>query len=895
MLDSRRLTPSKFRARPLGPDQLERDRLLALLEQHAHARLVLIHTPAGYGKTTLMLQWYQRLAAARQGTAWIWLDDDDNDAGRLGAVLSQALAPDAGAGLDLIDAINRCLQVHPRFTLFLDEEEHVTAPDAVQLLERMLDLSPANLHFVVGSRLRPQLLATRLRLRDDFLELTARDLAFRPDEIGPFMQARCGVALDAVTIEQLARRSEGWVAALQLAAAEIAQGESPQAVCAHLAGPQSDLVRYLSEEVLSQLPSEQRQFLLQTSFLSELSGPLCDAVTGRSDSEAMLLQLQQANLLLQPVDSSRRRFRYHALFADVLRQQLCQRHPQELPLLARRASDWCARAQLPDSAVEYALLAGDSGHLVACIAAGIERLITRAQFATATRWLRAVPPNILQERPDLLNWAGWVYLYINDFDAAQSALSDLERLGRRRQIALKERLSEAIQSVLLLLLHGRYDEALATTDSAWQQVTPASERQIILRLTNLRALLAQMHGRFGEAAQHAERALAIATQAPTIWLTLAHAAHISGMTELSLGNLSGAMRQFQLPERAFAAAREQAEPDINPNSLLALFSGPKALVLYELNRLDDAQDCLDRYAPFLSTMFSPSSRTVWHQLCARLRALRGDEDGFTTAIQEGSAYAIRHGLAWMQVAMQWERVDYDIARGDLNHARSIANGLLAQTPLDVAPEWILSSDEVFGPIIGALRFLIHANEARRVLNYLPIHIAHSERQLRRRRLIKLRVLEALALQAAGERTRAVDAMRTAVDLAHGGSIIRSFVDEGAGCLALLRELDRTGPAQTVRAAYLQLLLAAFDGAQDLDEGAVAAKRAAASPTVLSAREAQILQRLAQGHSNLVVGQQLFLSPNTIKWHLGQLYAKLGVRNRTQAIHVARQQNLMRLP
>ncbi len=656
MFDSRRLTPSKFRPRPLGPDQLKRDRLLVVLEQHAHARLVLIHAPAGYGKTTLLAQWYQRLTAAGQGAAWIWLDDDDNDAGRFGAILSQALVPDASVGLDLIDAINRCLQVHSRFTLFLDEEEHLTAPDAIQLLELMLDLSPANLHLVIGSRSSPQRLATRLRLRDDFLELTARDLAFQSDEIAPFMQTRCGVRLDAATVEQLARRTEGWVAALQLAAAEIAHGESSQAVCAHLAGPQSDLFRYLSEEVLIHLPSEQRQFLLQTSFLTELSGPLCDAVTGRSDSETMLLRLQQANLLLQPVDSSHRRFRYHALFADVLRQQLFQHHANELPGLARRASDWCARAQMPENAVEYALFAGDSDHLVACIATGIEALITRAQFATATRWLRAVPPNILQERPDLLNWAGWVYVYINDFDAAQASLTDLERLRKRRSVALKDQLGETILRVLLLHLHGRYDEALAATESAWKLVTPAVTRETIVRLTNLSASLAQMQGRFGEAAQHSERVRALTTQPPPIWLTLVHAAHISGLTELSLGNLAGALRQFQLPERAFAAARDHSELGVNPGSLNALLAAPKALVLYELNRLDDAQDCLERYAPFMNTMFSPSSRTLCHQLRARLCALRGDEDGFMSAIQEGSAYAIRHGIAWMELAMRWERV-----------------------------------------------------------------------------------------------------------------------------------------------------------------------------------------------------------------------------------------------
>ena len=194
MVDSQPLPLSKFSPRPLGPNQLERARLVDVLERHAHAKLVLIHAPAGYGKSTLMIQWYQRLTAAAQGTGWVGLDEDDNDAGRLVCALSRALSPAANGAADLFDAINRCVQDHSRFTLFLDEEEHVTAPDALQLLEVLLNLSPVDLHLVVGSRSQPQKLATRLRMRSDFLELTARDLAFTADEIERFMLARCGIS-----------------------------------------------------------------------------------------------------------------------------------------------------------------------------------------------------------------------------------------------------------------------------------------------------------------------------------------------------------------------------------------------------------------------------------------------------------------------------------------------------------------------------------------------------------------------------------------------------------------------------------------------------------------------------------------------------------------------------
>ena len=435
MDDSQRLPPSKFSPRPLGPNQLERGRLVAALERHAHAKLVLMHAPAGYGKTTLMAQWYERLTAAGQGTGWVGLDDDDNDAGRLATVLSLALVPKAHGETDLFDAVNRCLQVHSHFTLFLDEEERITAADAQHLFEVLLKLSPMDFHLVIGSRTQPQKLSTRLLLRSDFLELTARELAFQPAEISQFIRLRCGVTLDPPTEAYLAQRTEGWAAVLQLAAADIARGESARTLFDHADSPNRNLFQYLSDEVLIHLRPQQHQFLLQTAFVDELSGPLCDAITGGADGEAMLLELQQSNLLLQAVDSSRRRFRYHALFAEFLQRQLRERHPGQLPMLARRASDWCARAGRPESAVEYALLADDTEHLMTCMRLCMDRLITRAQFATARRWLRALPRATLRQQPDLLVWNAWVDIYTNDFAAAQESVGDSAGLVGKPHIA----------------------------------------------------------------------------------------------------------------------------------------------------------------------------------------------------------------------------------------------------------------------------------------------------------------------------------------------------------------------------------------------------------------------------------------------------------------------------
>jgi LuxR family transcriptional regulator, maltose regulon positive regulatory protein len=883
MDDSQRLPPSKFGPRPLGPNQLERGRLVSELERHAHAKLVLMQAPAGYGKTTLMAQWYERLTAAGQGTGWVGLDDDDNDAGRLATVLSLALVPEAHGEADLFDAVNKCLQAHSHFTLFLDEEERITEPDAQHLFEVLLKLSPVDFHLVIGSRIQPQKLSTRLLLRSDFLELTARELAFQPDEISQFIRLRCGVALDAQTETYLAQRTEGWAAVLQLAAADIARGVSARTLFDHADSPHRNLFQYLSDEVLIHLRPQQHEFLLQTAFVDELAGPLCDAITGRADGEAMLLELQQSNLLLQAVDSSRRRFRYHALFAEFLQQQLRERHPQQLPILARRASDWCARAGQPESAVEYALLAGDAEHLMACIRICMDRLITRAQFATARRWLRALPRATLQQQPDLLVWNAWVDIWTNDFAAAQESVADLQALSTIRTLPDRDLMGDHMLTALLAILRARYPQADAATEAA-SQLVHTGDRRMMAAIGNLRALLQQMRGRFAETAQESARVLAIAAQPPANWLSFVHAAHISAMMEMSLGNLAGAWRQLELPERRMADAETQGDVGGNRSQLLALLSGPKAFVLYELNRPEDAEDCLERYEPFLNTIFSPSSRALWHQLRVRLRALGGDEESCQEALRQGSDFAARHRIEWMEVMMQWERVDHDLWRGDLHRARAVAAGLLESTELATPPEWIAPCGELFGPTLIALRCLIRTGEHGRALEYLPIHIEHARQQQRRLRLTALRVLEALALEAADRGALAVEAMQQALLLGAPTGAVRIFLDEGTPCLSLLRRLERAVALDAEQTDYLNRLRAGF---------AEAEPRAAAPPLPipLSARELQIIQRLAEGHSNLVVGQQLFLSPNTVKWHLSQIYAKLGVRNRTHAVHVARQHHL----
>lgn len=882
MLELLRLPASKFSPRPLGPNSLERGRLIELLKKNEHAKLVLVHAPAGYGKSTLMSQWHAHLRELGRGVGWIVLDEDDNDSARLAAALGQALMPGSQGAADLFDSLNDCLQQHPQFTLFIDDEERLTDPEAQGLVEVILRLSPPGFHLVIGSRAQPQRLMPRWRVRSDYLEITARELAFQPDEIARYMQQRCQVSIDAETERYLAQRSQGWPAALQLAAAEIRRGMPVRKLFEQGAAASTNLFQYLSDEVMIQLRPEQHAFLLQTGFIDELSGPLCDAVTQRPDSAALLQELHVSNLPLQVIDSAALTFRYHPLFAEFLLRQLRQRHPGLLPTLARRASDWCARSGKPEAAVEYALLAEDTPHLLACQRACLEQLLLRGQIVTARRWLGAVEPAALLADPDLLRWRVWVDVYSNDFSAAQGALADFERVADGSRAS--ERL---ILRILIAMVYGKMESVAGAVAEASRIVTREDVRMWAM-LANTRSMLYQMQGRFSEAAQEIEEVMARAP--PGNWLSYVHACYAGAMLELALGNVQRAWRRAELPDRRIQEAVRHGEWSGNRNQLLALVGGARALVLYELNRLEDAEDSLDRSAPFMNSAYSPSGHALWHLMRGRILAQREDGDAYEDAMQEASAYAARHGIDWMTNMVLWERIDHDVSRGELHRARAVGGALLAKLSLDAPPAWIWPWEDRFGSILSALRLMIYTGDARQALRVLPVHIRHAEQQLRRLRLVRLRVLEALALRASNDPVGAREALRQAVGVGQPTGATRVFVDEGAAVRDLLRELQQDGPLPPEQAAFIEQLRGTFEETEIPGEagGEPEAPSDAQFPIPLSTRELQILKRLAEGHSNLAVGQQLFLSPNTVKWHLSQIYAKLGVKNRTQAVHVARQ-------
>ena len=352
-----------------------RPRLSERLSRGAESALTLVSAPAGFGKTTLLAEWLAAAPADGRSVAWLSLDQRDNDPALFWAYLVAALktaAHGVGAGAlsllqpprppgeaGLVTLLNDLGAISDDVVLVLDDYHVIDARDVQDGMAFLLEHLPPQIHLVIGSRADPVLPLARLRGRGELVEIRAADLRFTPGEAAAYLNGVMGLVLTAADVAALERRTEGWIAALQLAALSLQGREDVAAFIDGFAGNDRYIVDFLAEEVLQRQPGYVQQFLLQTSILDRLSGPLCDAVTGQDGGKAMLAALELGNLFLVPLDGRRRWYRYHQLFADVLHARLRDEQPGDVPDLHRRASGWYEHNDEPSEAIRHALAAGD--------------------------------------------------------------------------------------------------------------------------------------------------------------------------------------------------------------------------------------------------------------------------------------------------------------------------------------------------------------------------------------------------------------------------------------------------------------------------------------------------------------------------------------------------------
>jgi LuxR family transcriptional regulator, maltose regulon positive regulatory protein len=905
------LVASKFYVPPSG--FVPRPRLLARLARGIGRGLIVVCTPAGFGKTTLLADWARR---NRRPTGWLSLDAGDNDPARFWRYVATALdrvRPGTCAPVEALlggprqpppeavvtAMINELMSpsVEDGITLILDDFHLIDAPQVHDGVTFLLDRLPPGLRLIVASRSDPPLPLARLRARDQLAELRATDLRFTLEETAAFLREATGLDLPTASVAALQDRTEGWAAGVQLAALSMQGHADPAGFVATFAGSNRYVLDYLTEEVLARQPEQVVRFLLDTSVLERLCGSLCRAVTGRADSQEMLVALERANLFMVPLDDVRGWWRYHHLFADLLRARLAHEQPERVPELHRAAATWHEEHGFADDAVRHALAGGEADWAARLVERHVEALLRRSEGATLRRWLAALPADAARARPRLCLAQAVSALTGGRLEAAESLLADAESafvatgnephepsVGRALSVLTNVPASIAFLRAELACLRGDAEGAAARDQQALAHL---GEEDWLLRSQvgwNL-AAADWLASRLGHA-EHAMADVAAARWAAGEGYMAMRVSYYLGQVQRARGRLSAVLDTY----RQGLAAAEEAGSGL-PYAGIAHVG--LAEVLYERGELEPALHHATQGVALCRQLAFTQPLAVGLGMLARIRQALGDPDGALEAISQAS-----HVELSKQVVALFNPVPAWRAR------LLLAQGNVAEAALWASERGLQAEDEPSYPrereYLALARVLLATDELGRARGLLARMYAQAAGQHRTDSVIELAVLRAIA--AAGDHATALSCLAEATSLGGSEGYVRVFTDEGAPMFRLLGKLANALRAGNVALAaadapdYLNRLTHAFQPAAGRSSAPRSARDSAASAgpvDALSDRELEVLRLLAAGRSNQQIADELVVVLATAKKHVGHILSKLGAANRTQAVARARALGLLR--
>ncbi len=897
------------------PGFVPRPRLVEALCEGLARRLILVCAPAGSGKTTMLAGW------ARSGdrpVAWLSLDAADNDPVRLwrhvvaaldrarpgiGERVGPLLGPSAPASFEgLVTALINELAAQrgdSEVLLILDDYHLIDAQPVHVSLGFLLEHLPPGLHLVLASRADPPLPLARLRAGGQLAEVRAADLRFSAEEAAALLHESPGADLPAAAVAALTARTEGWVAGLQLAALSLGGQADPAGFVAAFSGSHRYVLDYLAEEVLDRQQEELRTFLLETSLLDRLSGGLCDAVTGRTDSQAMLERVEQAGLFLVPLDEVRGWWRYHHLFADLLRARLQQQRPGRVAGLHRAAAAWCEDHGLADEAVRHALAAGDATWSIRLVERHADAFLLRSEGATLQRWLASLPAGLAGSRPRLLLAQARLALLSHRVEAAEAALDAAERaLASAPGVADEPfepsvgRGASHLANVPAAIMLGR--TLLAVLQGDAERAITFGRRTLAEVAEGEWLLASHAHGYLGVAEwlrgqlPEAERALSLsvaqgwAAGQPTM---TAWGYQDLGKVQRAQGRLDAAAATYRQALEIAAATSQTGLP------AAGIAHVGLAEVAYQRNELDTALRHVSegigacRQMNFTQPLATGLATLAW------IRQAQGDAAGGREAMEEAGQAAPGPGVVGLLNPAPAQRSRLQLAQGDAAAAARWAEqrglGPDDEPGYPREPEYLVLA-----------RVLLAQERPGAALALLQRLHAAAVSQDRAGSVIEIKALQALALAAAGEQTAAVDALAGALVLACPQGYVRVFADEGppmATLLGLLVAAQRAeqAAARDVPLGWLAQVLGAFGekpAAPGTGRGATAVVPGLVDQ--LTARELEVLGLLAAGAPNPRIAEQLVVSLDTVKKHVSHLLSKLGAANRTEAVTRARQLGLI---
>jgi LuxR family maltose regulon positive regulatory protein len=904
------LLAAKLRVPRLRPGFASRPRLLERLAEDMGRDLVLLCAAPGFGKTSLMADWARR---RERPVGWLSLDAGDNDPVRfwrhVGAALDGAhpgVAARVAALLEDVQPasfeavvttlVNDLADASEEVVLVLDDYHLIQAPPVHGSLGLLLEHLPGSLRLVLASRADPPLPLARLRARGQLGELREQDLRFTPEEAAALLREAAGPEVPEAAVAALEGRTEGWVAGLQLAALSLRGHPDPVGFVATFSGSHRHVLDYLAEEVLDRQPGPMRTFLLQTSVLERLSGPLCDAVTGGTHSQQLLEEAEQANLFLIPLDEVRGWWRYHQLFADLLHARLLRERPGEVPGLHQAAAAWWEDHGLVDGAVRHAVAAGDAAWAARLIEQHFDELLRWDEEATVDRWLRALPAELVRSRPRLCFARAIWALLAGRTDEAEPLLDGAEAalaadgdepyepsVGRAASIVANLPASIALARADLARRRGEAEQMGVFGHEALAHLTEddrAQHRQVGWFL----AVADWQRGRLAEA-EHALQEI-VAEQRAAGWRYMAaRPACDLGQVQRARGHLGAALRTYEL-------ALEIASDAGRPLPFAGMAQTGMAEIFYERGELEAAlaraADGVRLCRQLIYTLPLVASLAV----LAWIKHGRGDRAGALDAIGEAERAAPMSQVVDLLNPVPALRARLALAQGEVAEADRWAQA----SGLDPDDQPAYPREREY---LTLARVLLATDAPGRALGLLERLRAQAVAQGRSGSVIQVRALEAIALESCGDEPAALAALAEALALAAPEGYLRVFVDEGTALATVFRVLVTTPEKARVTApvppAYLGRLLHAFEqaGRPVVPPGPGHAAALAGLAAPLTARELEVLALLAAGKANQAIAGELVISLDTVKRHVTHIFEKLGVANRTQAVIRARELGLLR--